>query len=59
MNPKTPHSDNRPTIPVEYGRNKNGDIDKVRLVPFEPGLIINRLGKSYVLDAKGTQRRVK
>jgi hypothetical protein len=60
MKPQTiPHSDERPMIPVEYGRNANGDISSVRFVPFKPGLIINRLGRKYVVDAKGTQHRVK
>ena len=37
---------------------KTGDL-YVRMVPLRPGMIIERNGKRYQVDAKGTQRRVK
>lgn len=46
-------------VPVEYGRDKDGKIDKIRLVPFKPGMVIHRCGCQYVLDKHGTQRLVK
>lgn len=37
---------------------KTGKHDRIRTVPFTPGMIIERNGKRYQVDAKGTQRRV-
>jgi hypothetical protein len=45
-------------------RKRFGGVDptkilKVRTVEIEPGLVIERGGVKYTVDAKGTQRRVK
>ena len=44
-------------IVSSFHHPKTGDL-YVRMVPLRPGMIIERNGKRYQVDAKGTQRRV-
>ena len=48
------------TIMVGYARDKDGNIIKgmVNTVPFKPDMLIERCGKIYRVDKKGTQRFV-
>ena len=49
-----------PQIMLQFLRDpKTGAASKIRTVPFKAGIQINRCGRSYVVDANGTQRRVK
>jgi hypothetical protein len=47
-----------PQIAVNFLRNEAGNIDRIQLAPFEPGMVIRRCGKRYQVDAKGQQRRI-
>ena len=48
----------RQVIVGSFHHPKTGDL-YVRMVPLRPGMIIERNGKRYQVDVKGTQRRVK
>lgn len=61
MNPTIkPKDDNTPKIAIGFLRNlRTGDIDRIRLAPFTPGMLIERGKHVYQVDSKGTQRRVR
>lgn len=64
MNPDSPiktaeEKSDQPRIVVEFVRDpETGTIKRVRHVPFQSGMIIERAGRRYQVDAKGTQRRI-
>jgi len=48
-----------PQIMLEYMRDpKSGDLLKIRTCDFIPGLVIERAGRRYQLQADGSQRRI-
>lgn len=47
----------KPSVPV--ARRIVDGREQIAMVPFEPGMIIERCGKKYQLDKNGTQRRLK
>jgi len=50
----------QPEIMINFMRDpKTGSIVRTRTVPFKPGMVIERGGRRYQVDKKGTQRRVK
>ncbi len=48
----------RQVIVGSFRHPKTGDL-YVRMAPLKPGMIVERCGKRYQVDAKGVQRRVK
>ena len=58
--PEKPEEPKGPQIMIGYVRNPvTGAADRVRLAPYEPGMIIERCGRQYQVDEKGQQRRIK
>jgi hypothetical protein len=47
-----------PMIALGYLRNEKGDIDRIRLVPFQPGSTIDRCGHRYLIMENGSQKRI-
>ena len=52
--------DNWPRIMIEpmYRRDDEAKMVAVRTTRFIPGMVIERCGRRYVVDAKGTQKRI-
>lgn len=48
------------SIAVSYARDKDGNLmpGMVNTIPFKPNMLIERCGKIYRVDGKGTQRFV-
>ena len=48
-----------PIIPVATKIHPQTGELMIRVVPFKPGMTIERCGRRYVVDEKGQQRRIK